>query len=114
MNSEPQVRAVRHSADGVEVDLFVPATLDILRDHFPRLGILPGVVLIDWAIRLGREHLGIAGAFRGLRALKFVSPILGDTAATLVLARAPGELSFSYRVSGQVCSSGRALFGVHG
>lgn len=110
MDSEPQVRAVRRSADGVEIDLLVPRTLGALPDHFPRLGILPGVLQVHWAVSLAREHLGLAGAFRGLRGLKFVSPILADSAPTLALTLAAGELSFSYRLGDQLCSTGRALF----
>ena len=111
MTPQPQVRAVRRAAAAVEVDLFVPATLDFFPDHFPRLAILPGVVQIDWAITLGRAHLPVAGTFRGLRALKFLNPILPDTALTLELAQgAPGELSFSYRAGARAYSSGRVLF----
>lgn len=112
MTSQPQVRAVRHSADAVELELFVARTLDFFPDHFPRLGILPGVVQLDWAITLGREHLPIAGEFRGVRGLKFQNPILADTAVTLALARsAPDQLAFAYRGNGREYSSGRALFG---
>ena len=114
MNPQPQVRAVRRSADDVELDLFVPGTLDFFPDHFAQFRILPGVVQIDWAITLGREHLPLTGAFRGLRAVKFLRPILPDTAVTLALALtrgAPDELSFTYRTGNQPSSSGRALFG---
>lgn len=111
MTPQPQVRAVRRSDGAVELDLFVPATLDFFPDHFPRLGLLPGVVQIDWAITLGRAHLPIAGDFHGLRALKFVNPILPDTALTLALAQsAPGELAFHYRSEARAFSSGRVLF----
>ena len=111
MTPQPQVRAVRRAAGSVALDLFVDPTLPFFPDHFPRLGILPGVVQIDWAITLGREHLGVAGAFRGLRALKFVNPILPGTALTLQLSSgAPGELAFEYRAGERPFSSGRALF----
>ena len=112
MTPQPQVRAVRRAESGVELDLFVPPTLDFFPDHFPRLSILPGVVQLDWAITLGRAHLPLAGNFRGLRALKFINPILPGTVLTLTLAQsAPGELSFSYRNDARAYSSGRVLFG---
>lgn len=112
MSSQPQVRAVRHSADAVELDLFVARSLDFFPDHFPRLGILPGVVQVDWAITLGRAHFDLAGDFRGLRGLKFQHPIFPDSAVTLALSRVvPGELAFAYRVPTREYSSGRALFG---
>jgi 3-hydroxymyristoyl/3-hydroxydecanoyl-(acyl carrier protein) dehydratase len=119
MTTRPQVRAVRRSAGpggaDVEIDLLVPASLDFFPDHFPRLGILPGVVQLDWAIAFGREHLPVAGDFRGLRAVKFQNPILPDTALTLTLTlHAPGELSFAYRAGQRAFSAGRALFAAPG
>lgn len=111
MSSQPQVRAVRHVADAVEIDLFVPRALEFFPHHFPRLGLVPGVVQVDWAIALGRAHLPVAGAFRGVRALKFQRPILPDTAVTLALARnAPHELAFAFRSPAHDYSSGRVLF----
>lgn len=112
MTFEPQVRAVRHAGQEVELDLFVPRSLEFFPDHFARLGILPGVVQVDWAIGFARRHLGVAGEFRGLRNLKFVNPILPDTALQLVLAAAPGQLTFAYRDAQRTYSSGRALFGM--
>lgn len=111
MIPQPQVRAVRRSGAAVELDLYVPGSLDFFPDHFPRLGILPGVVQVDWAITLARAHLPVTGAFRGLRALKFLNPILPDSALTLALTQdAPGELSFSYRAGERAYSSGRVRF----
>jgi 3-hydroxymyristoyl/3-hydroxydecanoyl-(acyl carrier protein) dehydratase len=111
MSSLPTVRAVRRSGAHAELDLHVPRSLDFFPDHFPRLGILPGVVQVHWAVSLAREHLGLSGRFRGLRNLKFVNPVLPETALTLELDWAGGELAFSYRDSERAFSSGRVLFG---
>lgn len=111
MTAEPLVRALRRAGATAELDLFVPGSLDFFPDHFPRIGILPGVVQVDWAIGFGRRHLDVAGTFRGLRALKFVNPILRDSAVVLALdATKPGELAFAYRAGDKAFSSGRALF----
>ena len=110
MSSQPTVRAVRREGMHAELDLFIPASLDFFADHFPRLAILPGVVQVDWAITLGREHLGLPGAFRGLRNVKFMSPVLPGATLTLSLDRAEHELSFAYRAGERTFSSGRALF----
>lgn len=109
---QPTVRAVRRSGDAVELDLFIPRELEFFPDHFPRLSILPGVVQVDWAIAFARQHLGLAGTFRGLRNLKFVNPVLPETALVLALSlSAAGDLTFSYQAGERTYSSGRALFG---
>ena len=111
MSSRPTVRAVRRSGARADIELYVPRSLEFFADHFPRLAILPGVVQVHWAVELAREHLGQQGSFRGLRNLKFVNPVLPDTAVTLELEQAAGELSFIYRAGEQPFSSGRVLFG---
>lgn len=111
MSYQPTVRAVRRSGAQAELDLFIPGTLDFFPDHFPRLSILPGVVQIDWAVMLARAHLDLRGNFRGMRNIKFVNPVMPDTALVLTLDHStPGELSFSYRAGARVFSSGRMLF----
>lgn len=110
MSYQPTVRAVRRSGTHAELDLFIPASLDFFPDHFPRLAILPGVVQVDWAISLGREHLGLPGTFRGLRNVKFMSPVLPGATLTLFLDGKPRELAFAYRAGERTVSSGRALF----
>jgi 3-hydroxymyristoyl/3-hydroxydecanoyl-(acyl carrier protein) dehydratase len=111
MSFSPTVRAVRRCGNATELDLFVPRTSAFFPDHFPRLGVLPGVVQVDWAVRLAREHLGLTGTFKGLRNLKFVNPVLPDTAVTLTLESADGALSFAYRTGERAYSSGKVLFG---
>ena len=73
-------------------------------------GHIPGAVQVDWAVRLAREHLGLTGAFKGLRNLKFVNPVLPDSAVTLTLESSEGALSFAYRAAERAYSSGKVLF----
>jgi 3-hydroxymyristoyl/3-hydroxydecanoyl-(acyl carrier protein) dehydratase len=110
MNDRPTVRAVRREGDHAELDLFIPASLEFFPHHFPRLAILPGVIQVDWAIAYGREHLPLDGAFRGLRNVKFMNPVLPGATVTLSLDRKAGELAFAYRAGERTYSSGRALF----
>src|SRR5882672_10444514 len=98
MTQGPEIRAVRRSGETVEIDFHIPENLPLFAEHFPRMGMLPGVVQVDWAVRWGIEHLGAAGEFRGLRNLKFVNPIRPGADVTLRLARdAEGSLTFEYR-----------------
>ena len=80
------------------------------RGHFPGYPILPGVIQVDWAIRLGAEAFGHLGEFLGLSDLKFVAPILPGERIELLLQREAGGLSFRYRSGEDRKSSGRILF----
>src|SRR5215470_15236550 len=55
--TEPEIRVVRTLADGAEFDLFIPADLACLDGHFPHMPIVPGVAMIDWAVKLAARHL---------------------------------------------------------
>lgn len=112
MTAQPDVRAVRRSGNSVELELHVPRTLDFFQGHFPRFGILPGVVQVDWALTYGRRHLQVSGDFRRLRGVKFLHPILPGARLLLILTQDdPGELVFAYRNAERTFSTGRAVFG---
>lgn len=113
MTTRPEVLAVRRSGNAVELDLQVPVTLAYFPSHFPRFAMLPGVVQLDWAIALAREHLALRGAFRKLAGLKFQHPILPGTNVTLSLEQpANGEIVFAYVSAAMPCSGGRIVFGL--
>jgi 3-hydroxyacyl-[acyl-carrier-protein] dehydratase len=115
MTPQPEVRAIRRSGDAVEIDLHIPAALPLFADHFPQMGMLPGVVQVDWAVRLGFEHLGVAGDVRALRNVKFLHPIRPGADVTLYVARdGTDALSFEYRNARRAYSGGRLLFGAGG
>lgn len=105
---DPDVLAIRHLPDACEIDLLVPEGLPCFRGHFTGFPVLPGVVQVDWAVRLGARHLGIAGDFAGLRNLKFKRVITPGSRLQLKLARRPGagRLAFEYRSAEQSLSAG--------
>ncbi len=105
---EPEIRAVRKTRDGVELDFTIPATLLYLQGHFPGFPVLPGVAQIDWAVRLADRHLETAiGAARKFR-VKFSSVIQPGTDLTLTLRRSEDgrRLTFEYRGGERLMSSG--------
>jgi 3-hydroxymyristoyl/3-hydroxydecanoyl-(acyl carrier protein) dehydratase len=108
----PEICALERSADGVHLQLSVPADLNYFEGHFPDCPLLPGVVQISWAIELGRTHVPFQGRFRALSAVKFMRVILPGSVVGLELAYSPpkGELTFVYRLNGSECSNGTALF----
>jgi 3-hydroxymyristoyl/3-hydroxydecanoyl-(acyl carrier protein) dehydratase len=80
--------------------------------HFPDHPILPGVLQIDWAIRLGVRTFGNLGTFKGMEHLKFQSGITPGEAIEIQLTwdAAKGELGFAYTGPSGPKSSGIACF----
>jgi len=80
--------------------------------HFPGQPILPGVVQLDWAIRLGEGAFGSLGAFRSVEHLKFQATIepLEPVELRLAWDAAALELGFDFAGPGGRKSSGFVRF----
>lgn len=80
--------------------------------HFPGQPILPGVVQLDWAARLGAETFGSLGKFLGLRGVKFQGLVEPGAEVELTLDYRPeqGTLVFSYTQDAVPKSVGTLLF----
>ncbi|MBO0759428.1 MAG: acyl-CoA synthetase, partial [Bradyrhizobiaceae bacterium] len=106
--TDPELRAVRPLADGAEFDLFISPDLACLDGHFPDMPIVPGVALIDWAVKLAARHLSFpienAQSFR----VKFQRVIVPNTVITLSLRHAPpwSRLNFQYSSGSEIVSQG--------
>jgi 3-hydroxymyristoyl/3-hydroxydecanoyl-(acyl carrier protein) dehydratase len=110
----PDILAVRCANEAkVAIDLHVPAALIHFPGHFPDMAILPGVVQIDWAVRLARAHLPITGEFEMMESIKFQAFLLPGMHIELVLTWdvAKRRLEFTYASSQRRYSSGRIVFG---
>jgi acyl-CoA synthetase (AMP-forming)/AMP-acid ligase II len=111
-------------ADGVEVlsearsgmtlryELRVPPTLVHFAGHFPGLPILPGVVQVDWAMRLAAEQVTGVRALASIDRLKFKAPVPPGALLALTLAHdAPRQrVQFAYRLGEQDCASGVIVY----
>lgn len=108
----PEIRACRSVPDGVELHLRIAPDLDYFSGHFPGFPILPGVVQIDWAAKLAKQHLNLHGEFAALENLKFQAIVLPGAELRLLLAleREKGRLSFAYSAGERQFSSGRLVF----
>lgn len=80
--------------------------------HFPNQPILPGVVQVDWAIRLGEATFGHLGPFKSLEHLKFQATIQPLEPLELRLSWSPEEheLGFAFEGLQGRKSSGFARF----
>jgi 3-hydroxymyristoyl/3-hydroxydecanoyl-(acyl carrier protein) dehydratase len=99
-------------ASEVVLSVLVSDDIEHFEGHFPGLGVLPGVVQIDWAVDCARQFFPIpAQGFYKLEQLKFQALVLPNVTVDLVLSWASekGRLNFVYRDEKKTYSSG-ALF----
>lgn len=102
-----------HRRDGEEqvLHLQVPPDLAHFSGHFPKAPVLPGVVQVDWALSLARQHLDLPPRFAGMEVLKFQQLVRPGDPLRLSLRfdRERGKLYFAFTTADAPCSSGRIL-----
>jgi len=108
----PFPRSLRGLGEPGAFSFAVEADHPVFEGHFPDRPILPGVMQVDWAIRLGQEAFGPLGAFSSLEHLKFQAVITPEEPIELRLAwdAAARELGFAYSGASGKKSSGFARF----
>ena len=90
-----------------ETDWPVPLDHPAFAGHFPGQPILPGVVLLDGALRAARERLPAVRAW-GIPQAKFLQPVRPGDALKLCLSELPsGALAFVFERDGQAVASGQ-------
>ena len=105
----PEVLSQKISDQKTEclLKIFVPKDLVYFDGHFPGAPVLPGVVQIDWAIRLSAFYLNIdQKKITGIPQSKFTRVILPDTILFLSLIRSDNKVGFRYFDDDQVYSTG--------
>ena len=95
-------------AGGAEFDLFIPPDLAYLDGHFPQIPIVPGVALIDWAVKLAVRHLNFPIDSAHTLRVKFRRITIPNTVVTLSLLHAGPwrRLSFQYNSGVEILSVG--------
>jgi len=98
--------------DCLHYELRVPPTLAHFSGHFPSLPILPGIVQVDWAIRLASEHVAGMRDVVSVERLKFMVPVLPGAVLDLQLVHkaARRRMQFVYRLNGRDCASGALVY----
>ena len=109
---EPDVIGTRLTADGVALDLRITSDLAPLAGHFPGLPIVPGVALVDWAVRLAVRHVGFLDDGAARLQIKFRRVLRPDGDVTLTLRKVSDRcVRFEYRHLDTVFSSGTVTSG---
>lgn len=107
---EPEWR--ERSATHASLVLDVTAELAAFEGHFPQAAVLPGVALLDWAVRLGRDAFGVQGGLLRMETVKFQHLVRPGAKLQVDLDWQPAVAQLGFRfVSGQgVHASGRLRF----
>jgi 3-hydroxymyristoyl/3-hydroxydecanoyl-(acyl carrier protein) dehydratase len=108
----PEITAERHAPGHAEYDLRLQPELFPFAGHFPGLPILPGVVQVHWAIRLGERDFVWPGPFLALEQLKFLAVVRPEDRLMLTLDWDAGQqrLRFDYRAGKTRYSRGEVVF----
>ncbi|WP_250535524.1 AMP-binding protein [Caballeronia sp. AZ10_KS36] len=107
-----ELLAESRAGDTLRYELRVPPSLAHFAGHFPGLPILPGVVQVDWAIRLASEHIAAVRAIESVDRLKFMAPVPPGAVLELRLAHdaTRRRVQFAYRMNGRECASGAIVY----
>ena len=106
----PQIDSASMSGSSVTYRLRVPPALEHFKGHFPGFPILPGIVQLDWAVRLGRLHFQGLEASTGVDNFKCQALVFPGAGLTLELRRDETGLHFRYSDAQRTYSSGKILF----
>jgi len=84
----------------------VPADHPSLPGHFPGTPVVPGVVVLDHVLKAGESWRGQALRVRGLKQVKFHSPLLPDVSAEVSLELDGETLGFRVARGEQIVAQG--------
>lgn len=109
---QPELLAERRADAHHEFDLRVPDDLAVWPGHFPEFFLVPGVLQVDWVLRIAMERLGFAGGPQRIEGLKFKTPLRPQQRFTMHLdVGADGVVDFQLSGETEVFSRGRLHWG---
>jgi predicted hotdog family 3-hydroxylacyl-ACP dehydratase/3-hydroxymyristoyl/3-hydroxydecanoyl-(acyl carrier protein) dehydratase len=108
--TEPVLSDVTRTSDGLRVEGHVPEELVYFEGHFPGQPVVPGVVLLHWALGLARRELDLRAAPGALEAVKFQRSLLPGESFALALVPGPERIDWRYTREQEPVASGRARF----
>lgn len=93
----PDIVDTQISEHSAILTLYVPKTIAWFKGHFPDQPVLPGVVQIDWAIKVAKAVFSSQVApFSQITNLKFKSVVLPETEVRLELTLDPIKNSVAF------------------
>lgn len=112
----PEVLSVQPQTgvDKLRVALAIPASLDVFNGHFDGAPIVPGVVQINWALKLANQYLLAFSpeAIAHMEAVKFQHVMIPGCDPVLELELHSNRLTFLFRSSTEAAvrySSGKVV-----
>ena len=111
-STRPAPRWLERGSQKASLALIADSDLAVFDGHFPQTPIVPGVALVDWAIRWGRDAFAIDRAFLRMEAMKFQRMVTPGTVLDLSMNWHPENavLSFRFESIQGPHASGRILF----
>jgi 3-hydroxymyristoyl/3-hydroxydecanoyl-(acyl carrier protein) dehydratase len=106
----PEILSSTADGSSATYRIRVPPALEHFKGHFPGFPILPGIVQLDWAVRLGRRHFQRLDDSSGVDNFKCQALVFPDAELTLELRRDEAGLHFRYYDAQRTYSSGKILF----
>lgn len=96
----------------LELVLDISKTLACFNGHFDGFPVVPGVALIEWAIKYAQQEFGDGSVFSGMTQVKFQQFIKPNQIVHLQLERNidSSNIKFQYRNSDTILSSGTLKF----
>jgi len=112
VNERPTLLSLKATQHSALISMHVPIELSWFEGHFPSQKVLPGVVQIDWAGKLGKTLFVDSGVFVQLSNIKFNNMVLPDTTLNLQLTYEveKGRLKFHFFNESGTFSTGSFTF----
>jgi 3-hydroxymyristoyl/3-hydroxydecanoyl-(acyl carrier protein) dehydratase len=106
---QPELLAERQAGSHYELDLRVPADLAVWPGHFPEFFLVPGVLQVDWVMRLARARFGLRAVPPRIEGLKFKTPLRPQQRFTMRLDVAADGRAIDFELASEteVYSRGR-------
>lgn len=111
----PEITELSVEETLVQLSLSIPKDLPYFEGHFPTEQVLPGVVQLGWAFKLGAKYFGLEPEYQTIEALKFQQVVFPGTKVQMTLQHntAKNKLVFKIFDDNHSYSSGRIVLNSH-